>query len=223
MTLEQCCLGCCNSQKVWEGGWWNRHSSSDPWTVLPQLPQLTERQRRCLMGQALKYRLGWSTSGRPRSFKEDYIIGETSIKWGRKKKGDGVIIVSRTPVTNFIQYLLEQSSSDCAEYKLSLINSFRLYLIVTNTILIVVHALKPSSLAYSLQIHCIELVGSESTHPVEVVLESSPCIYIYIYWEKWTFEVLRETGGMNVSSYQFHYLPLKFPNKGMERPSHSLH
>ena len=29
MTPEQYCLGCCNSQKVWEGGRWDKHSSSD--------------------------------------------------------------------------------------------------------------------------------------------------------------------------------------------------
>ena len=29
MTPEQCCFGCCNSQKVWEGGWWDKHSRSD--------------------------------------------------------------------------------------------------------------------------------------------------------------------------------------------------
>ena len=49
----------------------------DFWTVVPRLPQLIECQRGCLMGQTLKYRLRWSTSGRPRSFKGDYIIGET--------------------------------------------------------------------------------------------------------------------------------------------------
>ena len=29
MTLEQYCLGCRNSQKVWEGGRWDKHSSND--------------------------------------------------------------------------------------------------------------------------------------------------------------------------------------------------
>ena len=29
MTPELYCLGCRNSQKVWEGGRWNKHSSSD--------------------------------------------------------------------------------------------------------------------------------------------------------------------------------------------------
>ena len=27
-TPEQCCLGCHNSQKTWEGIWWDKHSSS---------------------------------------------------------------------------------------------------------------------------------------------------------------------------------------------------
>ena len=26
---EQCCLGCRNSQEVWEGVWWDKHSSND--------------------------------------------------------------------------------------------------------------------------------------------------------------------------------------------------
>ena len=29
MTPEQYCLGCCDSQKVWEDGRWDKHSSSD--------------------------------------------------------------------------------------------------------------------------------------------------------------------------------------------------
>ena len=29
MTPEQYCLGCCNSQKVWEGGRCDKHSSSN--------------------------------------------------------------------------------------------------------------------------------------------------------------------------------------------------
>ena len=29
MTPEQYCLGYCNSQKVWEGDRWDKHSSSD--------------------------------------------------------------------------------------------------------------------------------------------------------------------------------------------------
>ena len=27
-TPEQCCLGCHNSQKIWEGAWWDKHSSN---------------------------------------------------------------------------------------------------------------------------------------------------------------------------------------------------
>ena len=29
MTPKQCGLGCRNSQRVWEGGWWDEHSSND--------------------------------------------------------------------------------------------------------------------------------------------------------------------------------------------------
>ena len=35
---------------------------------------------------------------------------------------EGTVAISRTPVTILIQYLLEQSSSECAKNKLSLIN-----------------------------------------------------------------------------------------------------
>ena len=72
---------------------------------------------------------------------------------------EGIVAISRTPVTILIQYLLEQRSSDCAENKLSLINSIHLCLIVVNTILTVIHALKPSFLTHSLQIYCIGLIG----------------------------------------------------------------
>ena len=57
---------------------------------------------------------------------------------------EGTVPISRTPVTILIQYLLEQSSLDSAENKLSLINLVHLCLIVMNTILTVIHALKPT-------------------------------------------------------------------------------
>ena len=78
---------------------------------------------------------------------------------------EGTIAISRTPVTIPIQYLLEQNSSDCAENKLSLINSIHLCLIVVNTILTVIHALKPSFLTHSLQIYCIGLTDPRSHTP----------------------------------------------------------
>ena len=62
---------------------------------------------------------------------------------------ESTVAISRTPVTILIQYLLEQSSLDCAENKLLLINLVHLCLIVMNTILTVIHALKPSSLTHS--------------------------------------------------------------------------
>ena len=86
------------------------------------------------------------------------------------EKGFGInrestIAISRTPVTILIQYLLEQSSSDCAENKLSLINSIHLCLIVVNTILTVIYTLKPSSLTHSLQIYCTRFIGPRSHTP----------------------------------------------------------
>ena len=78
---------------------------------------------------------------------------------------ESTIAISRTPITILIQYLLEQNSSNCAENKLSLINSVHLCLIVMNTILTVIHALKPSSLIHSLQIYCTGLTGPRSHTP----------------------------------------------------------
>ena len=56
----------------------------------------------------------------------------------------------------------EKSSSDRAKDQSSLVNSVHLSLIVKNIVLTAVHTLKPSSLAYSLQIHCTELTGLRS-------------------------------------------------------------
>ena len=78
---------------------------------------------------------------------------------------ESTVAISRTPVTILIQYLLEQSSSDCAENKLSLINSIHLCLIVVNAILTVIHALKPRSLTHFLQIYYTGLTGPRSHTP----------------------------------------------------------
>ena len=78
---------------------------------------------------------------------------------------ESIVVILRISVTILIQYLLEQSFSDCAENKFSLINSIHLYLIVVNTILTVIHALKPSSLTHSLQIYCTWLTGPRSHTP----------------------------------------------------------
>ena len=78
---------------------------------------------------------------------------------------ESTVVISRTPVTILIQYLLEQSSSDCAENKLSLINSIHLCLIVVNTILTVIHALKSRSLTHFLQIYYTGLTGPRSHTP----------------------------------------------------------
>ena len=55
-----------------------------------------------------------------------------------------------------------KSSLDRAKDKSSLVNSVHLSLIVKNTVLTVVHTLKPSSLAHPLQIHCTGLTGLKS-------------------------------------------------------------
>ena len=89
---------------------------------------------------------------------------------------ESIIAISRTPVTILIQYLLEQSSSDCAENKISLINSVHLCLIVVNSILIVIHALKPNSLTHSLQIYCTRLTGPRSHTPWAWVAKRVPTI-----------------------------------------------
>ena len=91
---------------------------------------------------------------------------------------EGTVAISRTSVTIFIKYLLEQSSLDCAKNKLSLINSIHLCLIVVNTILTVIHARKPSSLTHSLQIYCTRLIGPRShTHWAWVAKRVPTTIY----------------------------------------------
>ena len=53
---------------------WSHLCEHDPWTVLSRSLQPTERQKKWLMGQALKYRHGWLTSVEPRWFKGNYIM-----------------------------------------------------------------------------------------------------------------------------------------------------
>ena len=53
---------------------------------------------------------------------------------------------------------IKKDSPDCDEDQSSLIKPVRLNLIVKSTMMIVVHAIKPSSLAHSLQIHCTGLI-----------------------------------------------------------------
>ena len=55
-----------------------------------------------------------------------------------------------------------KNSSDRAENQSSPVNSVHLSLTLKNAVLTVVHTLKPSSLARSLQIHCTELTGLRS-------------------------------------------------------------
>ena len=87
---------------------------------------------------------------------------------------ESIVVISRTLVTILIQYLLEQSSSDCAENKLSLINSIHLCLIVVNNILIVIHTLKSSFLTHSLQIYCTRLTSPRSHTPWAWVAKHVP-------------------------------------------------
>ena len=87
---------------------------------------------------------------------------------------EGTVAISRTLVTILIQYLLEQSSLDCVENKLSLINSIHLCLIVVNTILTIIHALKPNFLTHSLQIYCTRLTGPRSHTPWAWVAKHVP-------------------------------------------------
>ena len=100
-------------------------------------------------------------------------------------KRENTVVISRTPVTILIQYLLEQTFSDCAENKLSLINSVHLCLIVMNIILTVIHALKPSSLTHFLQIYCTRLTGPRSHTPWAWTAKRVLTIYIYIYIYIW--------------------------------------
>ena len=89
---------------------------------------------------------------------------------------ESIVAISRTPVTILIQYLLEQNFSDCAENKLSLINSVHLCLIVMSTMLTVIHALKPNFLTHSLQIYCIGFTGPRSHTPWAWVAKCVPTI-----------------------------------------------
>ena len=58
-----------------------------------------------------------------------------------------------------------KSSSDRADDQSSLVNSAHPSLIVKNTVLTVVHTLKPSFLTHSLQIYCIRLTSPRSHTP----------------------------------------------------------
>ena len=57
---------------------------------------------------------------------------------------------------------IKKGSPNRDKDQFSLMNSVRLNLIVKSTIMIVVHTLKPSSLAHSLQIYCTGLTGLKS-------------------------------------------------------------
>ena len=86
---------------------------------------------------------------------------ETTIKSGREGGGEerdkqpGLRPPEHTRGTR-------KSSSNLAENQSSLVNSVHLSLIVKNTVLTVVHTLKSSSLAHSLQIYCTGFTGLRS-------------------------------------------------------------
>ena len=73
-----------------------------------------------------------------------------------------------------------KSFSDCAEDQPSLINSVHPCLTVINTILTVIHALRPSSLTHPLQIYCTGLTGPRSHTSWAWVAKRDPTIYIWI-------------------------------------------
>ena len=80
---------------------------------------------------------------------------ETTIKEGEGRQKMGAENPYHTRGTR-------KNSSDRAEDQFSLVNSVHLSLIVKNTMLTVVHTLRPNSLTHSLQIHCIGLTGLRS-------------------------------------------------------------
>ena len=80
---------------------------------------------------------------------------ETTIKREWRETEEGAETPQHTRGTR-------KSSLDRAKDKSSLVNSVHLSLIVKNTVLTVVHTLKPSSLAHPLQIHCTGLTGLKS-------------------------------------------------------------
>ena len=110
------------------------------------------------------------------------LYNKNNLPWRENPRinRENIVAISRTLVTILIQYLLEQNSSDCAENKLSLINSVHLLLIVMNTILTVIHALKFSSLTHSLQIYYIELISPRSHTPWAWAAERVPAITHYL-------------------------------------------
>ena len=77
---------------------------------------------------------------------------ETTIKREWRETEEGAETPQHTRGT-------KKSSSDRAEDQPSLINLVHPCLTVINTMLAVVHALKPSSSTHSLQIYCTELTG----------------------------------------------------------------
>ena len=79
-----------------------------------------------------------------------------------------------------------KSSSDCAEDQPSLINSIHPCLTVINTILTVIHALRPSSSTHLLQIYCTRLTSPKSHISWVLIAKHDPTINIATYFENLT-------------------------------------
>ena len=101
--------------------------------------------------------------GQVSTLETQFIRKETTIKEGegRQKRG------AETKI-----------SSDRADDQPSQINLVHLCLTVINTMLTVVHALKPSSSTHSLQIYCIGLAGPRSHTSWAWAEKHDPTIYI---------------------------------------------
>ena len=74
-----------------------------------------------------------------------------------------------------------KGSSDYAEDQSSLINSVHLSLLMANTILTVIHALKPGSSTHFLQIYCTGFTGPRSHTSWVRAEKHDPTIVIAIF------------------------------------------
>ena len=97
---------------------------------------------------------------------------ETTIKRGGERQKKEAKTPQHTRGTR-------KSSSNYADDQSSLVNSVHLSSIVKNTVLTVVHTLKPSSLVRSLQIHCTGLTGLRSHTSWAWAEKCDPTIIIF--------------------------------------------
>ena len=142
----------------------NRKPSADGNRELPNsankspVEKAVDRKRRgcSLQTAGAKHPLQWLSphvwAGRGSHWVEE---GSQYKMGGRRQSGGDAGNHYRSTCTR-------KSSSDRAEDQSSLINSVHFCLIVMNTILIVIHALKSSSLTHYLQIYCTGFTGPRS-------------------------------------------------------------